>query len=241
MTTHTATGYRSLCYLALSLLSLAVSCKKAESPKTYSYSLDALKDISLKQYEIKVLTDTFHIRYTEGANEPLTVKLVLPSGVWAEPSVIAATPPFDAVFTLHCRLLSSGLTTGKVQATNTAGGTREAPFNFNVGASTTPCVDKVTGDYTGVDACSPTHGDAGFDASISTPDPAWEKVYIRLPLGTLTARVNCNNTLAIDPYNNGSISLTGIGTFDAGRATLYYTISGGTTYNCTTTLTRKPY
>jgi hypothetical protein len=228
-------------FLYILLAGSLAECKKAETPKTYSYSIDAPKDISLKQYEIKVLNDTFHVRYAQGANEPLTVKLVLPSGVWAEPSVITATPPFDAVFTLHCRVLSSGLTTAKVQTINTAGGTKETPFNFNVGASTTPCVDKVTGYYTGADACSPAHGDAGFDATIYTPDPSWEKVYIRLPLGTLTARVNCNNTRAIDPYNNGSISLTGIGTFDDSHATLYYTISGGTTYNCTTTLTRKPY
>ena len=215
--------------------------QKSEAPKTYTYSVGELKNISLKQFAIKILTDTIPIQYNGGTNGPLTVRLTLPAGVYSVPQSITATPPFNAVFTLHCRVLGAGNITGVVQTINTAGGTKETPFTFSVGASTTPCVDCVTGYYTGVDACSPAHGDAGFDAVISTPDAAWEKVFIQLPLGTLTARVNCNNTLAIDPYNNGAISLTGIGTFDDEHVTLHYTITGGTTYNCTTTLTRKPY
>lgn len=229
-------------FLPACALFIFSTCKKADNAAAKNYVVANRGDISVKQFEEKVFTDSMRIEDISNAGKPLHVSYKnLPPGMFAQPASISGIPPFNAVFTIHSRPQGYGKFQASVDVTGSLSGVRSVPFTVDVAASGTPCVDAVLGNYTGTDECSPAHGDTGYDVSIYATNAAAGRVAIRMPLGTLSAKVLCSDSLLIDEYNGGSFVLTGVGLYDYYTIRLVYRWFDGTSYNCTTTLTRKPY
>lgn len=235
-------------YFTVPSLLLAVmlicSCHRPQqaTPITYNYSVSGINDIRLKQYEEKSYTLTYHVNHTTGADELVTLAFKdIPPGMVITPASISGTPPFDAVFNVHSRIIYAKQYPVSLLATNASTGTRELNFNIAVDNSATPCTDKISGNYIADDGCAPANGMHQYAADIHLNNLESNRVNIYMSFGTLVARLNCNNnTFSLDPYNNGTISITGTGTYSDDSVHINYQVSGGATYTCSTTLVRVP-
>ncbi|MCD6012053.1 MAG: hypothetical protein K0Q79_1915 [Flavipsychrobacter sp.] len=231
---------KKLLFFLVVLFVVAYSCKKKTTP--FTFNVNNIADMTISSdttvyFPVQVVLLT-------GAQETVTLAISgLPTGVTAVPSTASGIPTFTTTFTLTCNHAIPGTYKITVTATSPSGGAKKYDFNMTVVQSN--CVPRMTGSYSGTDAC--TSGPYTYTATATSSSTSG--VLIVNNFGSFGTSSNLNFTLHCGtdsitvPKQNvwANTWVRGHGSFTSNTMTVRYALIdslGTVTDSCTAVLTK---
>lgn len=203
-------------------------------------------NITIPQYTYTITPLHIQGTYHSGHKETVTVTpSTTATGYYFDPGSFAAMPDFSTDINLRGAQLTTGTYPVTLNASSPSTGTITRTFNVTVTPSS-DCSREVgfAGDYAWWlcrTTCASYTGTETNDQLRYTYLPgAGNTVTIDLPFASINAALNCSaQTLTTGAATGADFNVSaGTGSFTPRTIILNYSISGGATSSCTTTLTR---